>query len=49
MLNRTAFNAFQASLALDADDKSSKIEGESSQTEEGDNLRVGALKFLSSL
>ncbi|KAA0051690.1 uncharacterized protein E6C27_scaffold60G00710 [Cucumis melo var. makuwa] len=48
-LNKTAFNAFQASLASDSDNQLSQTEREVDQTEEVDNPRMGALKFLSSL
>ena len=47
--NRTAFNAFQATLASDSDDRLSQTEGDVGQIEEGENPRMGALKFLSSL
>ncbi|TYK01597.1 reverse transcriptase [Cucumis melo var. makuwa] len=47
--NKTAFNAFQASLTSDSDNQQSQTEGEVNQTEEVDNPRMGALKFLSSL
>ncbi|KAA0045082.1 uncharacterized protein E5676_scaffold78209G00350 [Cucumis melo var. makuwa] len=48
-LNKTAFNAFQASLASDSDNQLSQTEREVDQMEEVDNPRMGALKFLSSL
>ncbi|KAA0062302.1 uncharacterized protein E5676_scaffold313G003310 [Cucumis melo var. makuwa] len=48
-LNKTAFNAFQASLASDSNDRLGQTEREVDQTEEVDNPRMGALKFLSSL
>ncbi|KAL4018158.1 hypothetical protein IC575_021748 [Cucumis melo] len=47
--NKTAFNAFQASLTSDSDNQQSQTEREVDQTEEVDNPRMGALKFLSSL
>ncbi|TYK18748.1 Importin subunit alpha-2 [Cucumis melo var. makuwa] len=47
--NKTAFNVFQTSLASDSDDRLGQIEREVDQTEEVDNPRMGALKFLSSL
>ncbi|KAA0051361.1 uncharacterized protein E6C27_scaffold55G00850 [Cucumis melo var. makuwa] len=47
--NKTAFNAFQASLASDSDNQQSQTEREVNQTEEVDNPRMGTLKFLSSL
>ncbi|KAA0053581.1 uncharacterized protein E5676_scaffold522G001010 [Cucumis melo var. makuwa] len=47
--NKTTFYAFQAFLTLDSDDKSSQVEGEVGQIEEGKNMRIEALKFLSSL
>ncbi|KAA0053506.1 uncharacterized protein E6C27_scaffold190G00630 [Cucumis melo var. makuwa] len=47
--NKTAFNAFQTSLASDSDNQQSQTEREVDQTEEIDNPRMGALKFLSSL
>ncbi|KAA0046198.1 uncharacterized protein E5676_scaffold688G00220 [Cucumis melo var. makuwa] len=46
---KTAFNAFQASLASDSDNQQSQTEKEVDQTEEVDNPRIGTLKFLSSL
>ncbi|KAA0063458.1 uncharacterized protein E5676_scaffold110G00320 [Cucumis melo var. makuwa] len=47
--NKTVFNAFQASLASDSDNLQNQTEREADQTEEVDNPRMGALKFLSSL
>ncbi|KAA0066681.1 uncharacterized protein E5676_scaffold384G00030 [Cucumis melo var. makuwa] len=47
--NKTAFNAFQASLASDSDNQLSQTKRKVDQTEEVDNPRMGALKFLSSL
>ena len=47
--NRTAFNAFKTSLASSSSDKTSQVEGECFKIEEGDNPRMGVLKFLSSL
>ncbi|TYK22097.1 reverse transcriptase [Cucumis melo var. makuwa] len=47
--NKTAFNAFQASLASDSDNQQNQTEREVDQTEEVDNPRMGALKILSSL
>ncbi|TYK31692.1 uncharacterized protein E5676_scaffold398G00580 [Cucumis melo var. makuwa] len=47
--NKIAFNAFQASLASDSNNQLSQTEREVDQTEEVDNPRMGALKFLSSL
>ena len=44
--NRTAFNAFQATLASDLDDKLSQTKGEVGQIEEGENPRMGDLKIL---
>ncbi|KAA0041962.1 reverse transcriptase [Cucumis melo var. makuwa] len=49
MPNKTAFNAFQASLASDSDNQLSQTEREVDQTEEVDNPQMEALKFLSSL
>ena len=46
--NKTAFNAFQASLASDSDNLQNQTEREVDQTEEVDNPQMGALKFLSS-
>ncbi|KAA0063712.1 uncharacterized protein E6C27_scaffold329G002350 [Cucumis melo var. makuwa] len=47
--NKTAFNAFQTSLASDSDNQQNQTEREVDQTEEVDNPRMGPLKFLSSL
>ncbi|KAA0040334.1 uncharacterized protein E5676_scaffold142G004340 [Cucumis melo var. makuwa] len=47
--NKTAFNAFQASLASDSNNQQNQTEREVDQTEEVDNPRMGALKFLSFL
>ena len=47
--NRTTFYAFQASLTSDSDDKSSQPEKEVGQVEEVKNIRVGAIRFVSSL
>ncbi|KAA0047475.1 uncharacterized protein E5676_scaffold507G00670 [Cucumis melo var. makuwa] len=48
-LNKTAFNAFQASLASDSYDRLGQTEREVDQMDEVDNPQMGALKFLSSL
>jgi len=46
---RTAFNAFQAALATDTEGQTDQLEAETPPAEEGDNPRMGALKFLSAL
>ncbi|KAA0045374.1 Endo-1,4-beta-xylanase A [Cucumis melo var. makuwa] len=49
MSEKNAFDAFQASLASDLDDRLGQTKREVDQTEEVDNPRMRALKFLSSL
>ncbi|XP_011658421.2 uncharacterized protein LOC105435997 [Cucumis sativus] len=47
--DKAAFYAFQASLAADSDDTSSQLEKEIGQVEGVQNVRVGAIRLLSSL
>ena len=44
--NRIDFNAFQATLASDSDDRLSQTEGDVGQIEEGENPRMGALMYV---
>ena len=48
-LDKAVFYAFRASLAADSDDTSSQPEKEVGQVEGVQNVRVGAIRLLSSL